>query len=317
MPADPADEAAAPVLFAEYVQTIESAGGTREIVGDEFSSPKGSRLIADASVVSSNVLGSRTTGFPGFVGAAAGSARGAIRAASFAVHRATGGRLERSLFIAAAGVAGAGLAWAVARGSGSDSGGGPGGSAFKELVVAASLVILTVAIVLAMRPFARRWVSLIYGGATAAALTLLVGWLWTGKVQATCGDATPCGTLGATSFLWLVIGLVALSISVGWIATVTLRTIPDWIISMAAVAFAVVLAFALRDPNNWASHFGGWVRHRPYIHYVSEHSSWFFFPTAGALLGLLIVFPHIPAAVGWGKRHFFQPHPSYLSGQQP
>ena len=307
MPAEPTGQANASVVFAEYVEAIEAAGGTRDVVSAEFSSPKGSRLIADASVVSSNVLGSRTTGFPAFVGAAAGSARGAIRAASFAVHRATGGRLERSLFIAAAGVAGAGLAWAVARGSANGSGPATGGSAFKETVVAASLVILIVAIVLAMRPFARRWMSILYGIATAAALMLLVGWLWTGKVQATCETGTPCGTLGATSFLWLVIGIVALSISVGWIATVTLRTIPDWLISGAAVAFALVLALALRDPDNWASRFGRWVRDLPVIHFISENSAWFFFPAAAILFGTLIAYPHLTAAMRWVQRQLFEP----------
>jgi predicted acylesterase/phospholipase RssA len=261
--------------FDAYLKRMRDAGGAKQIVTGELGSSKGSRLVADASVVTANVLSSHSTGFPAFVGATTGSARGAIRTASFAVHRATGNILERTLFVVATGAAGAALAWAVARGAGSDAAtGAGGGSPFKETVAAASLTILTVAIVLALRPFASRILSLAYGVGTAVALMLMVGWIWTGQVQATCAPATPCGAVGATTYVYLVAGIVALSTSIGWIATATLRTAGQWVASLATVAFAVLLAFGLADPSGRTHSIAHRVRHLPVAHALSKNSGW-------------------------------------------
>jgi predicted acylesterase/phospholipase RssA len=273
--------------FAAYLGTIAARGGTKQVTTEEFSSPRGSRLIADAAVVASSVLGSRTTGFPAFVGVVSGSARGLVRAASFAVHRATGGRLERTLFITATGAAGAALAWSLAR---STSTGpivsvptadgtsatlrittGMGTSPFREAVVAASLTILTVAIILAIRPFASRAWSIVYGASTAALLTLLVGWLWTGKVQASCSTATLCGGLGSTTFLWVVVGLVALGVSIGWVATSGVRETGQWIASFVTLVLIGLLTWAIVKPAHWMHSWAHWLRHADGLHAVSAH----------------------------------------------
>jgi hypothetical protein len=233
--------------FGTYLGSIARAGGTKEVVTAEFGSPKGSRLVADAGVVATNVLGSDRTGFPGFVSMAVGAARGAVRVAGFAVHQATGGRLQRSVFIGVTALAGAALAWAVAKSGSTSTGAAPaGGSSFKESVVAASLTILTVAVVLGLRPFASRALSMICGLATAIAFSLMVGWLWTGKARPSCDLNTPCGTLGNTDFIWLLLGIVALSVAVGWVATVSLSARLQSLATIAVVAYAVGIAVVLK-----------------------------------------------------------------------
>ena len=165
------------------------------------------------------------------------------------------------------------------------------GSPFKETVVAASLTILLVALILAVRPFANRLLALGYALGAVSTLALLVGWIWTGKVQATCAAHTPCATLGETSFLWAVLGIVALSLSIGWIATTTFGTLLQWLASVASVAFAVVLALALANPSRTTDSVVDWLRGLPGIHFLRSESGWFLL----VAMALVLLLPALTA----------------------
>ena len=218
MPAEPTGQAIASVVFAEYVEAIEAAGGARDVVSGSSPRPRVA-VDRDASVVSSNVLGCGTTGFrpswalpPEVRGSdprreLRGPPRHGRTPRTVAVHRAAG--------VAEARWPGR---WRAER---EWIGPATGGSAFRECRrgFARDLDRRHRA---RDATFARRWRA-----SSTASRRPPRSCSWSGGCgRARCRRPARRARRAARSerqFLWLVIGIVALSISFGWIATATLR----------------------------------------------------------------------------------------------